>query len=203
MLYSGTRTYLMTPMSTQDTASLSAEMRLLDAARKLFCRDGIHTTGVARVIDEASVARRTLYERYGSKENLLRAVFEREASMWYYWFDVVLPDRHSGAGEQLLGLFDILHDWFSSEDFYGCIFINAVAEHDKTTGWVREIALAHLACVNARILALVRKTGVKQPREVTDQLSMLIDGAIVSAMMTRSPVAAHTAKRTANAILGF
>ena len=37
------------------------------------------------------MARRSLYVHYGSKENLLKAVLDTEANMWFHWFDLDLP----------------------------------------------------------------------------------------------------------------
>jgi AcrR family transcriptional regulator len=187
-------------MQTQNV-TVDAEARLLDAARQLFCREGIHATGIARVLSHAKVARRTLYERFGSKENLLRAVFEREADMWFYWFDVQLPHRFNGPENKITGLFDLLHEWFDSGEFYGCIFINAVAEHDKTASWVRDLAEDHLSKVHGRILNMVREAGVPDPAMTADQISLLIDGAIVTAMISRNAAAATIAKKTAIDIL--
>ncbi len=179
----------------------SPEARLLEAATALFCREGIHATGVTLIITKAQVARRTLYERFGSKDNLLRAVFDREGQRWFEWFDTTLPALWDDPSDQLIGLFDLLGDWFASGDFYGCIFINAAAEHHKEVGWVVPLARRHLADVRARILTLVEQAGLKAPRLVADELSLLIDGAIIAAMMTRDASGATTAKRVAKQIL--
>src|SRR6187200_2326959 len=90
----------------------SPEARLLEAATELFCRQGIHATGVTAIIDRAQVARKTLYERYGSKDNLLRAVFAREAERWFVWFDQTLPGLSNDPSRQLISVFDLLGDWF-------------------------------------------------------------------------------------------
>ena len=180
----------------------SPELRLLEAATELFCREGIHATGVTAIINRAQVARRTLYERYGSKDNLLRAVFQREAQRWFVWFDQTLPTLSTDPSAQLLGLFDLLRDWFADDQFYGCIFINAAAEHHKDVSWVVPIARTHLTAIRERILDLVKSSGLEKPDLIADELSLLIDGAIVTAMMTRDPAGAFTAKRIAKRILG-
>jgi len=36
-----------------------------------------------------------------------------------------------------------MQNWFKSKDFYGCVFINAVAEHDKGNSWIQETANLH------------------------------------------------------------
>ena len=69
----------------------SAEEKLLLAARRLFCRAGIHATGISQILEEAGVARRSLYKHYGSKENLLKVVLDTEANMWFHWFNLDLP----------------------------------------------------------------------------------------------------------------
>jgi AcrR family transcriptional regulator len=183
------------------TARLTPEAKLLATARRLFCSDGIHATGVARILKDSGVARRTLYERFGSKENLLRAVFDAEAQMWFRWFDADLPARSSDPAEQLLGLFDLLNDWFEDSEFFGCIFVNAVAEHEKETGWVRDTAMAHRSLVNGRLQRLLKRADIRQPARATEKMSLVIDGAIVTAMVTGQASAAMLAKSIAQDIL--
>jgi len=179
----------------------ATETKLLLAARRLFCRVGIHATGISRILEEAGVARRSLYTHYGSKENLLKAVFDTEAGMWFRWFDLDLASREDGARERILALFDLLGDWFEREDFFGCVFINAVAEHEKENGWVKEVAIAHREKINARLRAMVEASGARDPDMVTEKLSLVIDGAIVTAMVTGSSGAAHVGRLAAEDIL--
>lgn len=191
----------MSQTPSDDPVSTSPEAKLLATARRLFCSDGIHATGVTRILKDSGVARRTLYERFGSKDNLLRAVFESEARMWFNWFDDALPAVSDDPAEQLLGLFDLLETWFADSEFFGCIFVNAVAEHEKDTGWVRDSAIAHRALVNGRLLKLLRRAGVRQPARATEKVSLVIDGAIVTAMVTGDPGAARLARGIVRDIL--
>ncbi|SFW27159.1 TetR/AcrR family transcriptional regulator [Nitrosovibrio sp. Nv17] len=179
----------------------SAEAKLLLTARRLFCRVGIHATGISRIVEESGVARRSLYTHYGSKENLLRAVFDTEARMWFQWFDADLPGIECSARQRILALFDLLALWFGSDDFFGCVFINAVAEHEKDSGWVKDIANAHREKINARLKAMVVESGARDPDMVTEKLSLVIDGAIVTAMVTGGTEAAHVARLAAEDIL--
>ncbi|MBN9126916.1 MAG: helix-turn-helix transcriptional regulator, partial [Nitrosospira sp.] len=80
------------------------EEKLLLAARRLFCQAGIHATGVSRILEEAGVARASLYTHYGSKENLLKAVLDIEANMWFRWFDQDLPHLKCSPQERILAL---------------------------------------------------------------------------------------------------
>ncbi|TXI22056.1 MAG: TetR/AcrR family transcriptional regulator [Nitrosomonas sp.] len=180
---------------------ISVERKILQTARRLFCQVGIHATGIARIIEESGVSRRSLYTHYGSKENLLKAVFEAEADIWFRWFDSDLPAMECSPVDRVLALFDLMRAWFESEDFYGCVFINAVAEHEKSNGWIQEVANSYREKISARFLALVAESGVKDPETVTEKLNLLIDGAIVTAMITGNGEIAHLGRMAAEDIL--
>ena len=182
-------------------AKISVEKKILLTARRLFCRVGIHATGIARIIEESGASRRSLYTHYGSKENLLKAVFEAEANIWFRWFDSDLPAMKCSAGDRILALFDLMRDWFDSEDFYGCVFINAVAEHEKSNGWIQEIANGHREKISAKLQAIVAESGAHDPWMVTEKLNLLIDGTIVTAMVTGNRDIAHIGRMAAEDIL--
>jgi AcrR family transcriptional regulator len=179
----------------------SPEEKLLLAARRLFCRAGIHATGVTRILEEAGVARASLYTHYGSKENLLKAVFDTEANMWFRWFDRDLPGLKCSVRERILTLFDLLEKWFAKEDFFGCVFINAVAEHEKDSAWVRDVAGAYRDQIIDRLRALVVESGAVDSDMVTQKLGLIIEGAIITAMVTQNSQAAHVARLAAEDVL--
>src|SRR6201999_3605924 len=63
-------------MATATTEGTARE-RLLAAASELFYREGIHTVGIDRVIERAGVAKASLYNTFGSKDELIRAYLEQ------------------------------------------------------------------------------------------------------------------------------
>ena len=166
-------------------ARTSTEEKLLLAARRLFCRAGIHATGITRILEEAGVARGSLYAHYGSKENLLKAVFDTEANMWFHWFDLDLPHLKCSPTERILALFDLLEEWFAKEDFFGCVFINAVAEHEKDSAWVKDVAGAYRDQIIDRQRGEVEESGAKDPYMLTEKVVLFIEGAIITAMVTQ------------------
>ena len=50
-----------------------ARNRLLDAADELFYAEGVQTVGIDRIIERAGVAKASLYNLFGSKEELVAA----------------------------------------------------------------------------------------------------------------------------------
>lgn len=187
--------------SLADSDDESARGRLLSAATHLFCKNGINATGVDAIINEAGTAKTTLYKLFGSKTNLVHVVLEQEGKLWREWF---IGAIESGGGEariKLARIFPVLKEWFGQERFYGCPFINAVAEHDKDDKQLRAIAMRHKKVVLAHIEKLAAEMGAAEPEVLAHQLALLMDGAIVAAMVSRNPRVADTAALAAGPLL--
>jgi AcrR family transcriptional regulator len=179
----------------------SAHHRLLSAATHLFCKNGINATGIDAIIDEAGTAKTTLYKLFGSKTNLVHAVLESEGRQWREWFIGAIEAGGGDPHAKLARIFPALKIWFGEERFYGCPFINAVAEHDKDQKQFRAIALKHKKVWLAHIEKLAGEMGAAEPELLAHQLALLIDGAIVAAMVSRNPAVADAAGRAANSLL--
>src|SRR6201995_3135156 len=67
----------MTQTAETGSPRASARERLLDAASELFYAEGIHTVGIDRVIERAGVAKASLYNTFGSKDELVRAYLQQ------------------------------------------------------------------------------------------------------------------------------
>jgi AcrR family transcriptional regulator len=178
----------------------SARGRLLSAATRLFCKNGINATGIDAIIDEAGTAKTTLYKLFGSKTNLVHAVLESEGKQWREWFIGAIEAGGGDAQTKLTRIFPALKTWFGEDRFYGCPFINAVAEHDKDQKQFRNIAMKHKKVVLAHIEKLAGEMGATEPALFAHQLALLIDGAIVAAMVSRDPGVADTAARAAGSL---
>lgn len=178
----------------------SAHGRLLGAATRLFCKDGINATGIDAIINEAGTAKTTLYKLFGSKTALVHAVLESEGRQWREWFIGQIEHGGGDAETKLSRIFPALKSWFSEDRFYGCPFINAVAEHDKDQKQFRTIAMRHKKVVLTHIEKLAREMGALDPESFAHQLALLIDGAIVAAMVSRNPAVADTAGLAASSL---
>jgi len=180
----------------------SARGRLLNAATRLFCKNGINATGIDAIINEAGTAKTTLYKLFGSKTNLVHAVLESEGKQWREWFIGAMEQGGGDAQTKLTRIFPALKSWFGEERFYGCPFINAVGEHDKDQKQFRNIAMRHKKVVLGHIEKLAGEMGAAEPEILAHQLGLLIDGAIVAAMVSRNPGVADTAGLAAGNLFG-
>jgi AcrR family transcriptional regulator len=184
-----------------DPHAAAPRERLLDAARDLFCLHGINATGVDAIVARAGTAKTTLYKLFGSKQQLVEAFLDREGQSWRIWFFGAVDTLPGNASDRLLGVFDVLQAWFAREDFAGCPFINAVGEHDKSDARLRALALRHKSAVDAYLEQIARAAGVRDTSAVVSELGILIDGAIVAALVSRRPEVAIAAKRAFAVVL--
>src|ERR1700733_13364761 len=108
----------------------SAHERLLNAAYELFSKRGIRAVGTDEVIERAGVAKATLYRHFATKNALVLAVLQRREELWTHGLiEAQSAQRGNTPEEQLLAIFDVMHDWFQSRDGYeGCSFINVLLE---------------------------------------------------------------------------
>ena len=179
----------------------SPRERLLRAAAEIFCRHGINAVGVDRVVEAAGTAKTTLYKLFGSKDGLVEAVLESEGSAWRGWFLGRIETAAATPRGRLEQVFPILDEWFRGEQFYGCPFINAVGEHDKQDQRLRNLAIAHKHIVLERLRGLAAAAGAADAATLAAQIGLLIDGAIVAALISRDPAIAATADRTLRLLL--
>lgn len=174
---------------------------LMATAWRLFYRDGLRVVGIDTILAEAGVAKMTLYNHFASKEELIIAILEKRDLE----FRASLMARVEAAGtdptRRLLAVFDWLEDWFASENFKGCVFIRAVSEYPDPSHPIHQTAWRHKIAVKAALTDLCTAAGARDPAALGESLSLLIDGAIVTAHATQSTSPARSARATAAALL--
>jgi AcrR family transcriptional regulator len=181
------------------TLSPSARERLLAAADKLFYEEGIHVVGIDRVIEEAGVAKASLYACFGSKEGLIVAYIEGRQRRRQERTNRALG-KLTSPREKLLGVFDVLDAYIHEPGFKGCAFMNVSAE-SPSGGAVAEAARAARTWSDSLFTDLARDVGVSDPEALAHQFTMLYDGALVSSYMDHDLKAAQRAKSAAAALL--
>ncbi len=170
---------------TENVAALpgrpKARRRILDAAYELFSRRGIRDVGVDDVIEQADVAKATLYRHFGTKDGLVLAFLAERERLWTLGF-VELEARRRGATpeERLLGIFDVFDEWFRRDDFEACSFINVLlemgAEHPAG-----KASIDHLENIRGVVRSLAEEAGLRDPVEFARSWHILMKGSIISA----------------------
>jgi AcrR family transcriptional regulator len=168
--------------SKRPTQAQSGRDRILAAAYDLFSRKGVRAVGVDSVVEEAGVAKMTLYRNFNSKDDLAVAFLERREQLWTQgWLQAEVQQRGSTPAERLLAIFDIFGEWFERKDFEGCPFVSIMLELDDRSDPVRRASVRHLANIRAFIAGLATAAGVEDADDFARQWHILMKGSIVSA----------------------
>lgn len=173
-----------------------ARERIRRAAARLFYRRGIHATGVELVAREANVSKRTLYQHFGSKAELvddyLRAFDARGGSP----VERRLNDLALTPRERLLGIFDAE----PAQVFRGCPFHNAAVESAGSLPGVDDIVRGFKDAFIARLATVADEAGAVDSALLGRQLAVMFEGAaaLATSLNDLSPFA-HA--RTAAAAL--
>ena len=143
-----------------------ARERILGASQQLFREQGINCTGMDQLCTVAEVSKRTLYQHFTGKDELIAEYLRR--------FDPdILPevfDRTDLAPrERLLAVFDI-HSPL-------CPFIGAAVEIQDPDHPARQRAHDYKKAVAARLAETAREAGATNPEQLGEQLALLLDGA--------------------------
>src|ERR1700723_353383 len=93
-----------------------ARERLLAAADELFYEEGFNQVGIDRVIERAGVAKASLYDCFGSKEELIRSYLQERHEARQLRMRERLA-RYATAKEKILAVFDAMAETSESPDF--------------------------------------------------------------------------------------
>jgi len=167
--------------------------RILETADRLFYLQGIRAVGVDTIAAEIGISKRTLYNHFPSKDALIAAYLERR-------FVAPRPSEKPPV-EQILGTFDSLERRFSSKDFRGCPFVNAVAELGSEDQSVRKIAVEFKESRRLWFRDLLLQLGVTEAEALATQLALLVDGSIAQDLVRNDPAMAWAAKEAATVLL--
>lgn len=177
----------------------SPRERLLETADRLFYAEGIHTVGIDRILQEAGVAKASLYKCFGSKEGLVTAYLSLRHERVQARIARALDRAGDDPKARLLAVFDAEEELFAQPWFHGCAF-NAATAEGPVSDEVAQAATDHRTGVRELLRDLADQAGVAEPDTLAFQLHLIYDGAQQSARMDRATDVARRA-RTAAAVL--
>ena len=186
-------------MAPNAPARPSARDRLLAAADALFYDEGINTVGIDRVIEQAGVAKASLYSAFGSKDELIRAYLAGRLAARQERITRAMAGCETPR-ERILAVFDAMGEIFAEPGYRGCAIMNASAE--ARPGSAAEAVLQESrAWTRALFRDLAQETGADDPERLAAQLVLLYHGATIGARMDREPGAAAVAREVAAALI--
>ncbi len=184
---------------------------LIDAAMHVFYKHGFHASSLDDIQREGGISRMTLYNHFKSKDELVVAAMRRRDEVFRNSLMEFVESKAKTPRERLLAVFDFHEEWFTGNEFCGCMFINASAEFSAADSPPRRLAAEHKQEIVRYLTGLCEAAGLDDPGGVAEQLNILLEGAIVSARVvgqvadggTDPGAAARRAKDMARSVLGL
>jgi AcrR family transcriptional regulator len=186
--------------------SVSRRDHLVDTAMRLFCKHGFRATGIDTVLTESGVAKKTLYNHFKSKHELIIATLQQRDEQFLSTVResiVRLEPEQDGDPRmaRIMAFFDALDEWARSDNFNGCTFINASAEFPRREDPIHVYCANHKKLVVQFIAELIAELKLPDTQRVARELSLLVEGAIVTAYTTCDVSGMKLAKDTARRLL--
>jgi AcrR family transcriptional regulator len=163
----------------------SARERLIETAIELFYQEGIRAIGIDTVVARSGVSKSSLYRTFASKEDLIAAFAEEQNHRFWQWWDETTTPHAGAPRKQIKALFEGIAEQIANPQFRGCPFINLATEFPDRRHPGTAIACINKAEVRKRLRLLAQTLDARDPRQLGDQLALLIDGAYGHAV-TRS-----------------
>jgi len=174
-----------------------ARKRILETADRLFYRDGLRAVGIDRIIAEAEVAKMSLYKHFPSKDDLILAVLKYREEKILEFFSTAMERHGKRIKDKLRAFFAALKDWFESPGFRGCAFQNAAVELADPKHPGSDFVKGHKRRFQEFLASLVEESLGKSAAKVAPAVGLLVEGAIVTAVIQGSPDAVDVARDAA------
>jgi AcrR family transcriptional regulator len=163
-----------------EAAQVTTRQHILDIAGDLFFRKGYRAVGVDTIVQEAGIAKMTLYRYFPSKDDLIVAYLEQVNQLFWDWFDAAIEPYEGEPRRQLGAVFAALEKLVKSPQCYGCAFLVAASEFPELDSPGHRVALAHKQTVRDRLRELAGQAGARKPDVLADQLALLMDGGFAA-----------------------
>lgn len=175
--------------------------RIAAIAAEQFHEHGITSTGVDALSRAAGISKRTLYQRFGSKDALIVAAYESLDLPVYEMFTVPVEAASDTPRGQLDGLFVQLEAMVRLPQFRGCPFTNAAGELADPDHPAHAVVRRHKERLRRWVLVRCRAAGASQPERLSRQLMLVFAGAQADALVQRSPRPVRDAREVARGLV--
>ena len=173
--------------------------RILRVASDLFYTRGIRAVGVDTIAEQAGTTKKTLYDRFGSKDRLVAAYLEARDGRWRVFLEDHLSEADPDPERQLLAIFEATEIWQQRHARRGCSVINAGAELVDPDHPARRLLAPQKIWLRDRFRDLADAADLRDPEALADQLLLVHEGTLVAlsvADLDTTTDAARAAVRT-------
>ena len=174
--------------------------RILELSERIFYERGIGAVGIADIAREAGASKASIYKNFGSKEGLVEATLRYRSERVHRW--LTEGTAHLAPGrDRILGMFDLLLDWYAQQDFRGCAMISAATEQRLADSRLTDLARQHLQTYREVLTSHLTAADVGEPGSLANRLLILIEGATIVSAIDRDPAVGRDARAIAETLL--
>jgi AcrR family transcriptional regulator len=193
--------------------------KIIDVATRLFYNQGYNLTGINQVIEEADIAKRSLYNHFESKTDILLSYLDKLQEEWYRDAAVYLAP-FKDPKKKLLALFDYRIQNQLNLNFGGCAFVKINAEAGCTDERILEKARQNKDKLKAFIRSILHEfkgkanefterdgefkgkvSAALSAEELTQMVYLMMEGGVTSTSIYKDVNELRTAKKLLNKIL--
>ena len=153
--------------------------KVFAVAADLFYRESIRSVGVETIVQEAGVAKISLYRSFASKDDLIVAYLEDRNADYWRGLDRLMTKQQDPRG-QLRLLVDYIAARATTPGYRGCPFINYAAEFPDAAHPGHRVVEANKQKMRQRLSGLTQAMGARRPAQLADAIFLLIEGAYAS-----------------------
>ncbi|MBE1442390.1 TetR/AcrR family transcriptional regulator [Paenibacillus sp. OAS669] len=164
----------------------TAKERILRVASRLFYKEGVRAVGIDRIIEESGVAKASFYRNFPTKDSLIVAYLEKRHCNRSISIEQAIQRFPDSPKDQLYALLDELVERMTHPEFRGCPFMNAVVEFPDLEHPGHRSAVENRHRTWDKVKEIAMKGGVRDPEELTSQLRIISDGAMMSAYIDKT-----------------
>lgn len=176
----------------------ATRQRLVEAAIRRFYRNGFRNVGIDQILADVSLSKTAFYKYFECKEDLMLAALEMQNAWLQNTFcDMIRERGGDSAIGQLRAVLDVVERIIESNEFQGCIFVNAAMEFPLMHEPAHIAAAGNKRAIEAIVCDLATRAGATHPRALAEELCLIIEGAYVTRQVTGNRQTIDIARRVA------
>lgn len=176
----------------------ATRQRLIDAGVRRFYRDGFRNVGIDQILNDVGISKTAFYKHFECKDDLMLAVLETQNEWLQSTFHDMIRERGGDSPlGQLRAMLDVVQRIMESEEFQGCIFVNAAMEFPLPHEPAHIAAAGNKRAIEAIVHDLATRAGAINPRMLAEELCLIFEGAYVTRQVTGNRQTIEIARRLA------
>jgi len=182
--------------------STTTRQRLVQAAVRRFYRDGFRSVGIDQVLADVGISKTAFYKHFASKEDLMLAALEMQNAWLQDKFHTMIRERGGPTAiGKLQAVLDVVDFLITSEDFQGCIFVNASIEFPLPHEPAHVAAAENKRAIEDILHELAVEAAAQNPRALAQELCLIIEGTYVTRQVSGNRQTIDIARRIANLLI--